>query len=512
MRALVQEHDGRVENSAGDSLLVEFPSVIKAVQCAIEMQHELKARNAELPPSHRVEFRMGLDLGEVLTGGGQIHGEGINIAVRVEGLAQAGGICISEAVYDQIRDKLTLEYKDLGKRKLKNIERRVRVYQIQMEPTPIQPDSRTSRTWQFCRSFLPSRHWLIGGTILGVLVFALLSLLRDLPIPKPIPPSGQGREPALPNPPEALGVMRFEISRADPQSEWMGEAIRNNLNSQLSRASDLRVYAKEHIDFLVRKDSSTEIEVANRLGITKMIAGSFLALGEILRIEAHIIDVKSGLIEISEVVEGKLTEFVRLDRQLALKIMAHLNVVVSPRELPAASPSSLESFRNFFEAEGETPAISLSTEEDTPSLGSPQKEKDRGSYLAPMWKWLGASEAWADEVPPDELTPEEEIKQVLERYRQAHEQKSLDLLENVYGSMTPAQIEANIRYFQNTRRLKVTISEVDVDIRGDEAVASYTREDEFIDANTGQNVTIDVRLTKTFVRTDDTWKMVSRRR
>src|SRR5215813_11348887 len=102
MRSLVEQHGGRAVGSRGDSLLAEFPSVVEAVQCAVEMQQALKERNVELPVTRRVEFRMGINLGEIVVEGEQIHGEGINIAVRLEGLAEAGGIFISEIVYEQV--------------------------------------------------------------------------------------------------------------------------------------------------------------------------------------------------------------------------------------------------------------------------------------------------------------------------------------------------------------------------------------------------------------------------
>jgi len=106
MRTLVRQHGGQAVGSRGDSLLAEFPSVVEAVQCAVQMQQELKGRNAEVPLAQRVEFRMGINVGEVVVEGEEIYGEGVNIAVRLEGLAEAGGICLSEVVYDQVRNRL----------------------------------------------------------------------------------------------------------------------------------------------------------------------------------------------------------------------------------------------------------------------------------------------------------------------------------------------------------------------------------------------------------------------
>ncbi|HKA54311.1 MAG TPA: adenylate/guanylate cyclase domain-containing protein, partial [Candidatus Binatia bacterium] len=128
MRTLVGQHGGRAVGSRGDSLLAEFPSVVEAVQCAVEMQHELQRSNAPVPSGQRVEFRIGINLGEVVVEGEEIYGEGVNIAVRLEGLAEAGGICISEVVYQQLKNKLALAYEDLGRQTLKNIAEPVRVW------------------------------------------------------------------------------------------------------------------------------------------------------------------------------------------------------------------------------------------------------------------------------------------------------------------------------------------------------------------------------------------------
>jgi adenylate cyclase len=133
MRDVVQSHGGRPVGSRGDSLLAEFPSVVAAVQCAVEMQRELKVRNATLPENKRVEFRMGISLGEIVIHGEQPHGDGINIAVRIEGLAAPGGICIADMVYQQVKNKLPFQYEDLGEQQLKNIPEPVRVWRMVLE-------------------------------------------------------------------------------------------------------------------------------------------------------------------------------------------------------------------------------------------------------------------------------------------------------------------------------------------------------------------------------------------
>jgi class 3 adenylate cyclase len=139
IRSLLQQHRGRVVGTAGDSLLAEFASVVDAVQCAVEIQQVLRAKNAMLPENRRMEFRIGINLGDVIEEGDSIYGDGVNIAARLESLAEAGGICISGSAYEQIENKLPLRYDYLGEHEVKNIAKPVRVYRARIEPEAIPP-------------------------------------------------------------------------------------------------------------------------------------------------------------------------------------------------------------------------------------------------------------------------------------------------------------------------------------------------------------------------------------
>src|SRR3989449_3791191 len=128
MATLIQQHRGRVVDAPGDNLLAEFASVVDAVQCAVVIQTTLKAENANLPPDRRMEFRIGLNLGDVIVEGERIYGDGVNIAARLEALAEPGGICISGTVHDHVKNKLALGYEYLGEQAVKNITKPVRVW------------------------------------------------------------------------------------------------------------------------------------------------------------------------------------------------------------------------------------------------------------------------------------------------------------------------------------------------------------------------------------------------
>jgi adenylate cyclase len=131
--SLIEQHHGRFVNSAGDSVLAEFASVVNAVQCAVDIQATLKAENANLPHERRMEFRIGVNLGDVMVDGEQIYGDGVNVAARLESLADPGGICISGKVHDEIRSKLALGYEDLDAQSVKNIAEPVRVFRVMLE-------------------------------------------------------------------------------------------------------------------------------------------------------------------------------------------------------------------------------------------------------------------------------------------------------------------------------------------------------------------------------------------
>jgi adenylate cyclase len=130
---LMERHRGRIASTAGDSLLAEFPSVVEAVQCAIEIQQELTGRNRFLPDARRMMFRIGINLGDVMLHGGDLFGEGVNVAARLEALAEPGGICISRTVYDQVRNKLSVGFEDLGDQPVKNISEPVQAFRVRLD-------------------------------------------------------------------------------------------------------------------------------------------------------------------------------------------------------------------------------------------------------------------------------------------------------------------------------------------------------------------------------------------
>jgi adenylate cyclase len=183
MTTLIQAHRGRVVDSPGDNLLAEFASAVDAVQCAVEVQQDLKTRNAELSPARQMQFRIGINVGDVVVAGERLYGDGVNIAARLESLAEPGGICISGTVYDQIENKLPLQYEDLGAQRVKNIAKPVRAYRVHRAPqASAPPESKTEEP--------PVRtHWPRGTlTVMGPVLLGTLAVgIRNLYF-RPSPP------------------------------------------------------------------------------------------------------------------------------------------------------------------------------------------------------------------------------------------------------------------------------------------------------------------------------------
>jgi adenylate cyclase len=177
---LIARHRGRIASTAGDSLLADFPSVVEAVQCAIEIQQELAGRNRSLPDARRMAFRIGINLGDVMLHDGDLYGEGVNVAARLEALAEPGGICISRTVYEQVRNKLTVGFDDLGDQSVKNISEPVQAFRVRLDgapkdsrpkpakpPQPVLEDRARSHQASRIRRF--RRRALGGGLLIALL-------------------------------------------------------------------------------------------------------------------------------------------------------------------------------------------------------------------------------------------------------------------------------------------------------------------------------------------------------
>ncbi len=335
MTELARQHGGHPVGSRGDSLLAEFPSARNAVQGAVAMQQELKKRNAELPAEQQVTFRMGIHVGEITEDGAQLHGDGINIAVRLEGLAEPGGLLISGTVYDQVKNKLALQYEALGEQQLKNIAEPVRVYRVVLEKT----DSPQSTIPQSQRSRQKPR-WV--GTSMSV--FVLVVLLGGLATfwalfhsafrtPHSVLRTQEAQPPSLPLPDKpSIVVLPFVNMSGDPEQEYFSDGITEELTSNLSRLPGLFVIAR-HSAFTYKGKAARVQAVGQELGVRYVLEGSVRKSNNQVRIIAQLIDATTGYHLWTERYDRELKDLLNLQDEITQQIVANLRVEVRQAEL-----------------------------------------------------------------------------------------------------------------------------------------------------------------------------------
>jgi TolB-like protein len=359
------------------------------------------------------------------------------------------------------------------------------------------------------------RRWLVAIVIAMVLSAGALVVALQV----------RGRFSTVPNgaqTPKGIAVMDFTAWQAGPGTNWMGDAIRGALNAQLSKAAGWQVLAKEIIDFqatkLLQTGTYTDLAIARMhvveaRGVPKAVFGTYRVDAGRVRITAHVVDMMTSIQEQPDMVEGDAELFSELPLLLAVKIMHRIGIEV-PGELEgslatAPGKSSLESYRLLMEAE-RPPAAPVRDRQAEPS------NERTGGLLWRHMAWFvpyaafaqteGTKQGGSDEPRSDEDT----IRITLERYREANEKKDLSLLAETYDQITPEQLEASTRYFENARDLAVAIEDVDIAVSGSEAAVSYTRTDRFTDAATGEDVVLEIRTTKILVQTDGVWKIAAR--
>ncbi len=239
MATLIQQFRGRVVDAPGDNLLAEFASVVDAVNCAVEIQRELAEQNAALPAERRMEFRIGVNLGDVVEEEGRIYGDGVNIAARVENICEGGGVCISGTAYEHVEHKLDLEFEDLGEHEVKNIPTPVRVYRVLSYPGAaayrvIRAKKDAGRTWR--NRFLAIAVILLVGFAAGIWQFYVRR-------PTIEPASVMNMAHPLPDKP-SIAVLPFANMSEDPNQEYFCDGITEDLITDLSKISGIFVIAR----------------------------------------------------------------------------------------------------------------------------------------------------------------------------------------------------------------------------------------------------------------------------
>ncbi len=318
MASLIEQFRGRVVDSPGDNVLAEFGSVVDAVQCAVEIQRVLKARNAELPENRRMEFRIGVNLGDVIEEAERIYGDGVNIAARVEGLAEAGGICISGNAHEQIEDKLPLKYEYLGKHRVKNITKPVRVYRAQIEAEPRRERRPGLRRWQW------ATLGVLAALVVGVGALAIWYFYLR-PVPPAVEPASVDRM-AFPLPEKpSIAVLPFEDLSDDPQYEYFSDGLTEQIITSLSNIPHLFVIARNST-FIYKGKPVKVQQVSEELGVRYVLEGSVQRTADRIRITVQLIDATTGHHLWAGRYDRDLEDIFAIQDQITLKIMKAMRV------------------------------------------------------------------------------------------------------------------------------------------------------------------------------------------
>jgi TolB-like protein/class 3 adenylate cyclase len=332
----IEKHQGRVFKLMGDGLLAEFGSVVDAVECAVLLQREMAARNSSVAEDRRMQLRIGINLGDVIVEGEDRHGEGVNIAARLEQLAEPGGIYISRAVHDHVRNKLALGFEPLGERQVKNIAQPVAVYRVRLDTVPAVGKAVPRRRK------LPRRWALAAAAVLVIVGGATMwAVFRREPAPT-LP---------LPDKP-SVAVLPFDNLTNDPKWDRLAGGITEDVITDLSMSRDLFVIAGNSTAVYKGKAVDPR-QVGLDLGVQYVLDGSIQATGNLARVTAQLIDSGTGRHVWSDRFERPLTDIFEIQEEVSNAVAARLSgwqgVIPEARRALAhrKQPESLQAFDYF---------------------------------------------------------------------------------------------------------------------------------------------------------------------
>jgi len=328
MLNLIQQQRGRVVDAPGDNVLAEFGSVVDAVRCAVDIQKEFKNRNAQLPESRRMEFRIGVNLGDVVEEEGKIFGDGVNIAARMESLSEAGGVCISGSAYDFVGKKLSLGYEYLGEHTVKNIEKPVRVYRVLMEPEAagevIGEKKAKSKQWQ---------RVTIGLVVAVIMVVAAVVIWRLYLHPAPPPVEVASKEKMafpLPDKP-SIAVLPFANISGEKDLEYFSDGLAEGIINGLSKSDRILVIARNST-FTYKGKPVKVKQVAEEMGVRYVIEGSVQQERNRVRITVQLIDALTGRHLFSERYDRDLKNILNLQDEITMEVMTAVQVKLTTGE------------------------------------------------------------------------------------------------------------------------------------------------------------------------------------
>jgi adenylate cyclase len=335
-------------DSPGDNILAEFGSVVDATGCAVKIQEKLKTKNAELSEDKRLEFRIGINLGDVLEDDERIYGDGVNIAARIEGLAQPGGICISRTAYDQVKNKLDIGYEYLGDHTVKNIAEPVRVYRVLTEP---EAAGKVIGENRFLGSI--SRKTAVAA-IIGLIIVAggLIGWNIYLHQSKRIEPASLDKmKYPLPDNP-SIAVLPFDNMSADPKHEYLSDGIAEEVITALSKTPKLFVIARNS-SFTYKGKPVKVQQVAEELGVRYVLEGSVRRDAGRVRVTAQLIDAITGIHLWAERYDRDLKDIFAIQDDITKRIISSLQVKLTTGEAARAyakGTNSLEAYLKVMKA------------------------------------------------------------------------------------------------------------------------------------------------------------------
>jgi len=325
--SLIKQHRGRVIDSLGDNVLAEFSSVVDAVQCAVAVQNEIQTQNAELPDSRKMEFRIGINLGDVIDEEDRIYGDGVNIAARLEAMADPGGICVSKTAFDQIETKLPLGYEYLGEQSVKNIPKPVGAYRVLMKPGAA---GKVIGEKRFLGRY--SRRTAMAAIIILLLVAGgLVSWNIYLQQSKKVQPASvENMAYPLPEKP-SIAVLPFDNMSGDPEQDYIADGLTENIITGLSQVPEMFVIARNSVFTFKGKPVKIK-QVSEELGVKYVLEGSVQKSGDSLRVNAQLVDALKGHHLWSEKYDRKMENFFSIQDDITLNIVIALEVKLTEGE------------------------------------------------------------------------------------------------------------------------------------------------------------------------------------
>ncbi len=328
---LIQTYRGRIVNLMGDGALVEFPSIVEAVACAMKIQEGMVERNKDVSESNKIQFRIGVNLSDVIVEGEDIHGDGVNITARLETLAKPGGVCVSDPVRASIGKKLPLDYKDMGEQQVKNIVEPVRAYDVRLIPGETLPKP-ADKQLPVGPTMAMSKRWrLITFVIMAALITAAGALMWSKPWLQRVEPALVERM-AFPLPEKpSIAVLPFTNMNGDLEQDYFSDGLTENLITTLSQLPDVFVIARNS-SFSYRDNPVQIQKVAEELAVRYVVTGSYQKAGERIRVHAQFVDAVSGMHLWADRYDRPWSDIFELQDDLTLRIVSSLSLKLSEEQ------------------------------------------------------------------------------------------------------------------------------------------------------------------------------------